>query len=80
MILCLMDIMNNENYFPKAAEFMPERWLKGYSGEKHSHVFAYTPFGFGPRNCLGKRYAEQLIEIMLAKVILVLNFEFINIG
>lgn len=63
---------NSENYFKHADKFLPERWLKSESKSeiyaKNSHPFVTLPFGFGPRMCLGRRFAELELEILLAKV------------
>ncbi|KAJ4434892.1 hypothetical protein ANN_23463 [Periplaneta americana] len=66
-------LSNREENFPQANKFVPERWLKGPNGEpaesKKTHPFVYMPFGFGPRMCLGRRFAEIEIETLIAKVI-----------
>ena len=42
------------NIYPEPEAFRPERWLRGHSeAEKHIHNFAWLPFGFGPRMCIG---------------------------
>ena len=48
--------------------FKPERWLRANTDQGLRHKFAYMPFGFGARRCLGKRYAEQEMMLVLAKV------------
>ncbi|XP_034253507.1 probable cytochrome P450 49a1 [Thrips palmi] len=55
-----------EKYFPQGSQFLPERWLPG--GGKSSHPFAFLPFGFGPRMCVGKRFANLELESLIAKV------------
>ncbi|XP_060530941.1 probable cytochrome P450 301a1, mitochondrial [Cylas formicarius] len=61
-------ISNEEEYFAKSCEFLPERWLKGFFSKEH-HPFASLPFGFGKRMCLGKRFAELEIQMLIAKII-----------
>lgn len=59
-----------ENY-PRPMEFIPERFLKTTEGElsyKNTHSFVYSPFGFGPRSCIGKRLANLELEVLLSKV------------
>ena len=62
----------DEKHFPKPGKFIPERWLKGPNGEasesKQTHPFVYMPFGFGPRMCIGRRFAEIEIHILVARV------------
>ncbi|XP_050362896.1 cytochrome P450 CYP12A2-like isoform X2 [Nymphalis io] len=61
-----------EEYYPRSKEFIPERWIveKGdplYHG--NTHPFAYNPFGFGVRSCIGRRIAELEIETFLTTVL-----------
>lgn len=60
-----------DKYFPKANEFIPERWLRETKGElsyKNVNPFVSLPFGFGPRSCIGRRFAQLEMETILAKV------------
>lgn len=48
-----------EKYYPRAHEFIPERWIVGkddplYYG--HAHPFTYNPFGYGVRSCVGNNH------------------------
>lgn len=61
-------ISNQEQYFKRSREFLPERWLKLDRITPEHHAFASLPFGFGKRMCLGKRFAELEIQTVLAKV------------
>ena len=62
-------ILSSDEYFPKADQFIPERWLHGASADvKSTHPFAFLPFSFGSRNCVGKRFAEMELETIVAKV------------
>lgn len=59
-----------EEYCTNAAEFRPERWLKMNQGGTggHIHPFASLPYGYGARMCLGRRFADLEMHILLAKV------------
>lgn len=62
--------------FPKSKEFLPERWVSKKDDDSyygHAHPFAYSPFGFGVRMCIGRRIAELEIETFLSR--LIENFE-----
>jgi cytochrome P450 len=60
---------NMEKYYPEAEKFIPERWLKNEAQcNKGTHSFLTMPFGFGPRMCLGRRFAELEMETLVTKV------------
>lgn len=62
----------NSNY-PNADQFIPERWLKevpsdiGCPSAKATNPFVYLPFGFGPRSCIGRRFAEMEVQVLLTR-------------
>nr|WCC58036.1 cytochrome P450 [Pharsalia antennata] len=75
-VMCMHLISANSDLFKDPEKFIPERWLRSTGDEyssKNVHPFAYMPFGFGPRSCIGKRLANLEIEVVLAKIIR--NFE-----
>lgn len=67
MMMTYRGLFDNEKYFPRAKEFLPERWLPGGEALKCKHPFAFLPFGFGVRKCVGKRFADLEMETVLAK-------------
>jgi hypothetical protein len=59
---------NMEEHVNRAAEFLPERWLKNPGDSLYRiHPFASLPYGHGARMCLGRRFADLEIQILLAK-------------
>lgn len=70
-------VSNDEEYFPEPEKFIPERWIKPsemgeieqcpHAGQK-IHPFVSLPFGYGRRTCLGKRFAENELQILLSKM------------
>lgn len=75
-VLCVhSEMVKEERYFPRAKEFVPERWLPEGDHLKALHPFASMPFGFGPRTCIGRRFAQLEMETFLAKA-----FRNFNIG
>lgn len=67
----IMAIQRDPKYYENPDKFDPER----FSDEnKHKiNPFAYMPFGLGPRNCIGSRFA--LIEVKLMVYELIRHFE-----
>ncbi|GFU07552.1 probable cytochrome P450 301a1, mitochondrial [Nephila pilipes] len=58
-----------EKYFKDASKYIPERWLRSSNTTEKKNLFAFVPFGFGPRMCIGRRIAELEIFTLLSKMI-----------
>lgn len=59
-------------YFDDPEEFKPERFLDEQIMAK-KNPFAYIPFSYGPRACIGQKYAMYEMKCVVAKVLH--NFE-----
>ncbi|KFQ99861.1 Cytochrome P450 3A24, partial [Nipponia nippon] len=59
-------------YWLEPDEFRPERFSKESKGSIDPYTF--LPFGAGPRNCIGMRFA--LLVLKMAVVVLLQNFSF----
>ena len=75
----------SDKYFQDPLSYKPERWLREESGSSSSsssssdgrgNPFIILPFGFGPRMCIGRRFAEQEIYIGLIKMIQAFQFSY----
>ncbi|XP_072400675.1 cytochrome P450 9e2-like [Diabrotica undecimpunctata] len=66
-------IHRDPKYYPDPERFDPER----FSDENKANInpYAYLPFGTGPRNCIGSRFA--LLEIKILFCHLLVNFEIV---
>ncbi|GBM27200.1 Cytochrome P450 3A24 [Araneus ventricosus] len=60
----------DSEFFPDAEKFDPDRWSA--ENKQKLEPYIYLPFGLGPRNCVGMRFA--LTEIKVAIAYAVLNF------
>lgn len=67
-------IGRDPNYWEKAEEFMPERFLDS-DMDFRGQDFNYIPFGSGRRGCPGINFATAIIELALANVLLHFDWE-----
>ncbi|XP_072008467.1 1,25-dihydroxyvitamin D(3) 24-hydroxylase, mitochondrial-like isoform X2 [Engystomops pustulosus] len=65
-------MMWNNDCFPDAQLYQPERWMKPRSTV---NPFANTPFGIGRRMCIGRRLAELQLQLTLCWILQ--NFQLI---
>lgn len=67
-------LTNDPKYFPEPQKFDPER----FSDENKKNIpgGVYAPYGMGPRNCIGCRYAN--LEVKVTFFYLLQNFDLIK--
>lgn len=59
-------------YYPEPERYNPERFMP--ENKDQLVPYTYLPFGIGPRNCIGMRFAYQEIKLCLAKLVLRYKF------
>lgn len=75
LMMGLMHMFKDAEYFAEPEMFFPERWIRNQVEEvcprslRQSHPFSYLPFGFGTRLCAGKRVAEMELEVFLSRLL-----------
>lgn len=60
-------IQHDPDIFPEPEVFDPNRFLD--ENEKNRHPMLFMPFGDGPRNCIGARFAKIQSKIAMIKVL-----------
>lgn len=72
VVIPVYNIHRDRNIWPEPEKFHLER--SPPPGAKQSRdPYAYMPFGHGPRNCMGMRFAEM--NLRLARLLKKYNFE-----
>ena len=66
----------DSSQFPNPEKFIPERWLRGCPTHHNAHPFAYIPFAHGPRMCIGRRFAELEMIVLVIKMIQKFQLEY----
>ena len=59
-------VHRDPRFFENPDTFRPERWEDGLVDRLPK--FAYFPFGGGPRNCIGKDFAQLEVALVLATI------------
>lgn len=72
VIVPTWSIHRNPDLWPDPEKFDPERFSEGWEYDRHPASF--IPFGMGPRECIGKKFA--LLELKMALSKLVRRYEF----
>lgn len=73
IIMSLMGLHRDEEYFPDPLKFDPERYINNnYNPE------AYMPFGEGPRHCIAFRMGQMSAKVAVVKLLTVFKFECIE--
>ncbi|XP_076029219.1 putative cytochrome P450 6a13 [Oratosquilla oratoria] len=73
IIIPIYSIHHDPEFYPDPKKFNPDRFLP--ENKVHRPMQAYMPFGSGPRNCIGMRFA--LMEAKVAMVYILQELAFI---
>ncbi|KAG7196585.1 hypothetical protein KM043_013078 [Ampulex compressa] len=61
VIIPIYGLHHDSDYYPEPATFNPERFTD--EAKRTRHPYTYLPFGEGPRNCIGMRFALLQIKV-----------------
>ncbi|XP_071105191.1 1,25-dihydroxyvitamin D(3) 24-hydroxylase, mitochondrial-like [Haliotis cracherodii] len=64
-------------YYDDPDTFLPERWLRATRTTK-TNPFAWLPFGFGVRSCVGRRVAELEMQLLVSQFVRKFRLEAIS--
>ncbi|XP_043945196.1 cytochrome P450 3A9-like isoform X1 [Protopterus annectens] len=73
VMIPLYALHRDPQHWPEPEEFRPERFTK--ENKETRDQYAHLPFGTGPRNCIGMRFA--LLNVKLAITSILQNFTFV---
>ncbi|KAF7663312.1 hypothetical protein LDENG_00213650 [Lucifuga dentata] len=63
----LYALHRDPDMWPEPEEFRPDRFSK--ENKQNINPYSYLPFGAGPRNCIGMRFAVVMIKLALVEVL-----------
>lgn len=66
-------IHHDPEHYPNPQKYDPDRFSQEQKSSRHP--YAYLPFGAGPRNCVGMRFALMEIKLCLAAVLSEFRFK-----
>lgn len=69
VLVPVLGFHRDPDIYDNPLEFRPERFLNSHNGGGNSDGVFYTPFGDGPRNCIGMRMGKLTTKIGLAFIL-----------
>ena len=63
----IYSIHRDPKLWPNPDKFDPERFTP--EAKQSRDPYAYMPFGHGPHNCIGMRFAQMEMKLVLARIL-----------
>lgn len=73
IVIFIGAVSSDPDYFPDPFTFKPERFL---GEDQKDNLYSNIPFSAGPRNCVAKRFATQLLTFVSANLLRNFKIEF----
>ncbi|CAB3248301.1 unnamed protein product [Arctia plantaginis] len=67
MLIPVWSIHHDPEFYPNPNKFDPERFAE--ENKRKIKPFTFIPFGLGPRNCIGSRFALCEIKVMVYRLL-----------
>ena len=67
IVIPTYSIHREPSIWPNPEKYDPERFT--LEMKRSRDPYAYLPFGNGPRNCIGLRFAQMEMKLMLARIL-----------
>ena len=67
MLVQIAYMMQDDQYYPNAKQFNPDNFSEEAKKERSPYLF--SSFGYGPRNCIGMRFAYLQMKMVLVHMI-----------
>ncbi|KAL3868739.1 hypothetical protein ACJMK2_041508 [Sinanodonta woodiana] len=71
----LYGMFRDDKLFPESDTFKPERWFRG-NMDTQLQALSNLVWGHGARMCIGRRFAEQEMHILLTKIVQKFKLEY----
>eukprot|EP00127_Corallochytrium_limacisporum_P001413 Clim_evm35s55 gene=Clim_evmTU35s55 len=72
--LCFQSVHNNEKYWDRPREFLPERWLDEKNPQPKIPG-TFFPFGHGPQSCIGFKFALTEMAVVIGRIVCAFDIE-----
>jgi len=63
----IYSIHHDPEFYPEPEKFDPERF--SVEAKLSRDPYTYLPFGHGPRNCIGMRFAQMEMKLALVRIL-----------
>lgn len=69
---CFATSCFDSEYFEDPFTFKPQRWIDGFV---KNELYVFTPFGTGPRSCIGQQLTMVIAKIVLSEFVKRFDFK-----